>query len=187
MEVKQYYDLMWKKVVELEENMSNQERHNSLILCNKLSLELVQHPMEFYFCINQFDYKQSVIKKLLPKQEDVILDVGTGVGDLPLMIKDKVSKVYALELHKDIYNLAKPYINGNIEFYNIPFQKWQFPKDITKAVFLAWHCSELTLLNLIERLEKTNCKILIHNFGKANSIQVKIINKQEVSSHSSHS
>lgn len=176
MNTNQYYSLIQKEferqAAEIDE--SHQKIQESRIFCQEKSLQLLQHPSEFYFCINELEYKKRVISALRLQRDDVVLDIGTGYADLPLMIYNKVKLVYAVELHKEIYDFANQYISKypRIRYYNLAFQEFDFPRNITKCVFLAWHCSRLTEQQVFDKLEKTECKLFINNFGENESINI---------------
>jgi hypothetical protein len=146
----------------------------SMALLQDMSKRLLQHPEEFYLHINELSYKRKIVTKLHLVKEDVVLDIGTGYADFPILIYNKVKWIYAIEPHKSTYNFAKPYIDkySRISYYNLPFQEFDFPKSITKCTFLAWHCSQVTKERVIKKLLDTNCKCFINNFGNPTDINI---------------
>ncbi len=177
MNINHYFRIIKDEMCRASEEMSPAEIRKSMEFCGKKAIELHQHPSEFYFHINDLEYKRNVISKLCLNKEDVLLDIGTGYADLPLMIYSKVKLIYAIELHKQIFDFAKPYISRypRIRYYNKSFQEFEFPKNITKCIFLAWHCLPLTEFLVVDKLKSTNCRMFINNFGDNSKNGIKLI------------
>ena len=175
MDAETYHRMMQSKIIEMEENMTHQDQVASMILLQAEGKRLRQDPVEFFMNINNLEYKRRGIENMSLRKDDVVLDIGAGVGDLAMMISDRVKEVYALEFHEEIYDLAKPYLKeySNIHYINTAFQDYSFPYPVTKCVMLAWHVNAMTLQGLAHRLGKeTRCTRFVHNVGDSKSIHI---------------
>ena len=52
---------------------------------------------------------------------------------------------------------------------------FEFPKEITKCAFIAWHNGPKTKAAILEKLRETNCELFVHNFGDQGVLQQEVL------------
>jgi hypothetical protein len=108
-------------------------------------------------------YYIEVLSELSP--EDVVLDIGAGDLRLTRRIAEKCKFVYALEINPDIIKLGiescgQP-IPDNLIILNLDARYFSFPEDVTSAVLLMRHCTDVKLY--IKKLMEVGASRLITN------------------------
>jgi SAM-dependent methyltransferase len=98
-------------------------------------------------------------------QYDIVLDIGAGDLRLARRIAERCKFVYAIELNRDVINMGiNKYgdpIPDNLLILNFDARCFPFPKDVTCAVLLMRHCTNVKLY--IEKLMEVGANRLITN------------------------
>lgn len=178
--------LSWLEKDEMEyHNLSSKARRKEMERYNEqVSLYDADLKWALYCFPNKIEYIRRTIKFMELITDDILLDIGAGDGRLSLMAlqENKIKEAIAIEWCDKWVNATMKYINDNYEglpdnmtYQAIPYQDFEFPINITKCVFLAHHNSNITKLNILKKLSRTDCKLFVHNFGKQGSIEGEIL------------
>lgn len=126
----------------------------------------------YYIHPSPTPYLRRVAKKLELSDSDILIDIGAGDARLCMIAIQEfgIRKAYAVELNRELCELAMEAISGTdlegkIFIYSMPYQLLDFPPDITKAAFIAWHNGPKTYEKVLSKLRASQCKLFLHNFG----------------------
>lgn len=157
--ISQVVDRLEKKYIE---NIENDSPTSEEIRGFKAWVEYQElDGIECWFCPDKSCYN-FVLKNV--SSEDVVMDIGSGDLRLPLLLSEKVKKVYAVEVNPKIvgdalkaigYNLPR-----NVIVYCANILDIKIPSDVTIVTILMRHC-----LHQEEFLHKFKESTVMHNFN----------------------
>ena len=131
---------------------------------------------------NHNEYLFKVCKLLQLEEMDILLDIGAGDGRLSIITLqlDSIQKAIAIEFDKNWFDHTTKYflkhqLPVGMTYERAAWQDFEFPKEITKCAFIAWHNGDKTKAAILEKLKKTNCELFVHNFGDQGVLQQEVL------------
>ncbi|MEK7471520.1 MAG: ubiquinone/menaquinone biosynthesis methyltransferase [Patescibacteria group bacterium] len=100
--------------------------------CNLLSLGL------------QKFWKKRLVKIIAPKENEIILDVGCGTADIPILISENFPKIviYGVDINKEMLDAGRAKINSlpitNVELKEASVYNLPWPCDYFDAISIAF-------------------------------------------------
>ena len=119
-----------------------------------------------------FLIRESILKKIASfaeiKEDDFVLEIGPGFGNLTKELAKKAKKVLAVEKDKRMVNLAKEFLKNfkNVEILNedilkIDLSKLNLPKKYKVVGNLPYHISKPVIQKFLKAKEKPNLMIFL--------------------------
>lgn len=104
---------------------------------------------------------QNIVKKILkvfsPAPDDIVVEIGPGLGALTIPLSEKVSKVIAIELDRDLAAILKKETPSNVDvinedalLFNYVDLKKQFNKKLRVVANLPYNISTPVIFKLLE-------------------------------------
>jgi len=168
--------LAWLQRGEAEHyELSREERRKEMTWYNEQVQKYDADMKWALYCYpNKTEYLERAIKFLELNEDDVLLDIGAGDGRLSLMAIQQfnIKQAIAIEWCDKWVQATNEYVSEhggfpeNMTYKQGTYQDFEFPESVTKCVFLAHHNGEITKLNILKKLSRTNCTLFVHNFMK---------------------
>ena len=99
----------------------------------------------------------SIIQSIQPLQDDLLVEIGPGLGALTKPLLEKIKHLFAIELDRDIVNwMQNQYSKNNITIFNedvLNFNFHQFDKKIRIVGNLPYNISTPILFKCIEDIK----------------------------------
>jgi len=119
-----------------------------------------------------FLIRESILKKIASfaeiKEDDFVLEIGPGFGNLTKELAKKAKKVLAVEKDKRMVSLAKEFLKNfkNVEILNedilkIDLSKLNLPKKYKVVGNLPYHISKPVIQKFLKAKEKPNLMIFL--------------------------
>lgn len=107
---------------------------------------------------------EKIISCLEPKSNDLVLEIGPGLGVMTALLAQQVKQVFAVDLDPEMLTIAQEEFGSmkNISWIHADFLKTDFPKNVNKVLGnIPYEITSQILFHLIEHRAQLQSAVLL--------------------------